>query len=91
MPIPVDFVVSALVTLLVVVGFCIRMRDIDTEAMQWDEVTGYNATMGLRAREVVQERGGASLRTFQVVARVLEGIETATVAASPAVGVPHRA
>jgi hypothetical protein len=41
---------GALLVTLVATGFWLRMRDIATEAMQWDEVTGYNATMGLRDR-----------------------------------------
>jgi 4-amino-4-deoxy-L-arabinose transferase-like glycosyltransferase len=44
------FTTGTLLCILVTLGFWLRMRDIATEAMQWDEVTGYNATLGLRER-----------------------------------------
>lgn len=35
------------ITILVVAGFWLRVRDIDTEPLHWDEITGYGQTHGV--------------------------------------------
>jgi hypothetical protein len=42
--------IAALLLGLVVIGFLMRLRDVGTEGLQWDEVENYHATLGFLER-----------------------------------------